>query len=162
MSQTKFVFRVCVEIEYTAQEIKDEFDSFSEMTIEDIEKQLTWLNNEEGIIIVEEDGRCVKGCQDTVNDFIEESLEVEEAKDWEEVYSIDPPLSLIYHFKGPCSYFQTSGGGPEGGYVLFDSDVYSVTRHWFEDWSSTKLVGKKLEYAMPDEYFGKKAEVRVF
>jgi hypothetical protein len=162
MAETKFVFRVSVEMTYTAQEIKDDFDCFADMRLEDIEKQLTWLCNEQGIIEVENDGRATEDAANCINDFIEESLEVEESKDWEEVYSIDTPVSLINHFKGPCAYYQTAGGGPEGGYVLFDSDVYSVTRDWFQDWSSTKLVGKKLEYSMPDEYFGKKAEVRVF
>ena len=86
----------------------------------------------------------------------------DDSDDWEEVYSIDTPLSLINHFKGPCQYYQTAGGGPEGGYVLFDSYLYSVTRYWFEDWSSKLLVGKKLEYCLPNEMKGKVAKVRVF
>ena len=158
MSQSKFIFRVSVEVEYTAEEIKRDFDCFSEMRLEDIERQLDWLSNEQGIIEVEDDGRATEGAQNCVNDFIEENLDDE----WEEVYSIDTPLSLINHFKGPCSYYQTSGGGPEGGYVLFDSNLYSVTRHWFEDWSSKLLKGKKLDYSLPDEMKGKVAKVRVF
>ena len=89
-------------------------------------------------------------------------LGAEADDDWEEVYSIDTPLSLINHFKGPCQYYQTAGGGPEGGYVLFDSYLYSVTRYWYEEWSSKLLVGKKLEYCLPNEMKGKVAKVRVF
>ena len=162
MAETKFVFRVSVEMTYTAQEIKDDFDCFSEMRLEDIEKQLTWLCNEQGIIEVENDGRATEDAANCINDFIEQNLEDDCKDEWEEVYSLDTPLSLIHHFKGPCAYYQTTGGGPEGGYVLFDSNLYSVTRHWFEDWSSKLLVGKKLEYDPSDEMAGKVAKVRVF
>jgi len=89
-------------------------------------------------------------------------LGAEADDDWEEVYSLDAPLSLINHFKGPCAYYQTAGGGPEGGYVLFDSYLYSVTRHWYEDWSSTKMNGKKLEFDLGDEMKGIPMRVRVF
>jgi len=160
MAQTKFVFRVSVEVEYTAEEIKNDFDCFSEMRLEDIEKQLTWLCNEQGIIEVENDGRANEDAQNCINDFIEENLEAED-DDWEEVYSTDTPVSLVNHFNGICSYFQTAGGGPEGGYVLFDSYLYSVTRHWFENWSSTKLVDKKLEFQVGDEMKGLPMRVRL-
>jgi len=81
---------------------------------------------------------------------------------WEEVYSLDCPVSLVTYFNGPCAYYQTAGGGPEGGYVLFDSRLYEVTRHWYEEWSSKLLVGKKLEFQVGDEMKGLPMRCRVF
>jgi len=81
---------------------------------------------------------------------------------WEEVYSIDCPVSIVTYFNGPCAYYQTQGGGPEGGYVLFDSDVYAVSRTWFQPWVSKLLKGKKLEFQVGDEMKGIPMRVRVF
>ena len=77
--------------------------------------------------------------------------EEEEVEDeWEQVYSVTPFENFVQ--KGsPCyflrqrTYYQTYGGGPEGGYVVLRSgSVFSVHRDWFIPFSSTKMVQKTL------------------
>ena len=144
MAQTKFVFRVSVEVEYTAEEIKNDFDNFSEMSLEDIEKQLTWLCNEQGIIEVENDGRATEDAQNCVNDFIEQSLEVD---NWEEVYNGDGVLRINTSLDKPIvgRFYQTYGGSPPsapdggwGGYWVEEKDkckVHKDNYKWAGDWA---------------------------
>jgi hypothetical protein len=49
-------------------------------------------------------------------------------------------------------YFQTFGGGPEGGYVLVGrKTVYAVRRGWGTRWTYRKIANKRLGIvSMPD------------
>jgi hypothetical protein len=132
------------------------------VSLEELQEQLPHFTNHLDIIAIRDHSES-SSSYTIISDTLNENIEgVENDDDWEEVYSLDAPLSLINHFKGPCAYYQTAGGGPEGGYVLFDSYLYEVTRHWYEEWSSKLLVGKKLEFQVGDEMKGIPMRVRVF
>ena len=59
---------------------------------------------------------------------------------WNEVYyATDETLEMGLPYKG--TYYQTFGGGPEGGWLVVGTDVYDVSRNWFEKWSVKKMAG---------------------
>lgn len=53
--------------------------------------------------------------------------------DWKMVYSYSESAKEVgLPLNG--FYYQTYGGGGEGGYLVFRKKVYSVQRNWFEPW----------------------------
>ena len=52
---------------------------------------------------------------------------------WEEVYNTPAPTYFNRRYKH-LVYYQTSGGGPEGGYAVNPKNgwVYRVSRSWFQ------------------------------
>jgi hypothetical protein len=94
-------------------------------------------------------------------------------EDWEEVYSVRP-VSEVYDddhamFQKDAKYYQTFGGGPEGGYFVTSEDwgskVYGVRRGWGEPFTLKPLKGVRdeivLEYEPADEMKGKRARCRL-
>lgn len=56
------------------------------------------------------------------------------------IYSIHPsPKDIGLPYGG--IYYQTHGGGPEGGYLQSRGKIYSVSRSWGEPWAVTKVNG---------------------
>jgi hypothetical protein len=91
--------------------------------------------------------------------------------EWEDVYSVqDVPTSLWTEELPPelntdTIYYQTFGGGPEGGYFVKDpggptDTVYRVTRSWFQPWRVEELKNIILEYEPADEAAGQTARCR--
>jgi hypothetical protein len=92
--------------------------------------------------------------------------EMEITLNWEEVYNDSEPFNkycppnLSYLKDGV--YYQTYGGGPEGGYVETpNSDVYEVERGWGTPFTARKCEGKKLVYRKCDEMKGIPSAVRL-
>ena len=95
--------------------------------------------------------------------------------EWEEVYSVQPVTETLWTedtplFKRGTTYYQTYGGGPEGGYFVKDVEehdgvkihwVYKVSRNWFNPWRYEKIPNAVLEYEPEDEMAGKTARCRV-
>ena len=75
--------------------------------------------------------------------------------DWEEVYSVQS-LSDINKI-----YYQTYGGGPEGGYFVESNKVFKVERNWFQPFEIDEIPNAVLEYESSDEMAGKKARCRL-
>lgn len=60
--------------------------------------------------------------------------------DWNTIYSIHQnPKSIGFPIGG--IYYQTYGGGPEGGYLMSRGKLYSVHRSWGEKWTLTRENG---------------------
>lgn len=91
--------------------------------------------------------------------------------DWEEVYSVKPVNANLWtqdtpQFQTGTTYYQTYGGGPEGGYFVKDyspatSRVFKVERNWFQPWSVEEVENAILEYEPADEMAGKTARCRL-
>jgi len=74
--------------------------------------------------------------------------------EWEEVYSTEEWIE--------GTYYQTYGGGPEGGYlVLHNGDVFSIERSWFERFTSDKCKNVKFEYIPQNEMKGIVSQCRI-
>jgi len=77
-----------------------------------------------------------------------DEVDSEEEDDWEEVYREYPDFREV---GGAIDgiYYQTFGGGPEGGYVVestVDGDrLFSVKRSWFKPWTITRMRHKALK-----------------
>jgi hypothetical protein len=90
--------------------------------------------------------------------------------EWEEVYSVQPVTATLWtevmsEFHTDTIYYQTQGGGPEGGYFVKDpggptDTVYRVTRSWYQPWRVEELKNIILEYEPADESSGKTARCR--
>jgi len=60
--------------------------------------------------------------------------------EWSYVYNlIKSPKKIGLPYNG--IYYQTYGGGPEGGYLIAEGKVYSVNRNWFETWTLEEAKG---------------------
>ena len=92
--------------------------------------------------------------------------------DWEEVYSVKPVTMTLWtedmeQFKTNTTYYQTSGGGPEGGYFVkttadnYVEGVWEVSRSWFQPWECKKIDYAAIEYEAADEMNGKCAQIRI-
>lgn len=88
--------------------------------------------------------------------------------EWEEVYSVQevtkelfPGLSkMFYKAEEPEKYYQTFGGGPEGGYIRKDDEVYRVSRGWGQPWRLEQLKNVALEYEPENQKAGQTARIR--
>jgi hypothetical protein len=93
--------------------------------------------------------------------------------EWEEVYSVQevtkenfPGLDKFFYKVEPEKYYQTSGGGPEGGYITVDKGrkhdvVYKLSRSWHQPWTVEQVEYKYFEYEPADEAKGKTARCRL-
>ena len=86
--------------------------------------------------------------------------------EWEEVYSVRDVTSSLWtqdtpQFQTGTKYYQTYGGGPEGGYFVKDEKVWKVRRCWFQPWSVEEVPNSVLEYEPADEMAGKTARCRL-
>jgi hypothetical protein len=64
----------------------------------------------------------------------------------ETVYSVSPAADYIGDIKSlqkfiGFTYYQTYGGGPEGGYFYNGATVYAVSRGWGTPFKARKLKG---------------------
>jgi hypothetical protein len=97
--------------------------------------------------------------------------------EWEDVYSVQPVTATLWtevmsEFHTNTTYYQTSGGGPEGGYFVKtfvgDGDtlncaysrVWRVSRSWYQPWRVDELKNVILEYEPEDYKAGKTARCR--
>jgi hypothetical protein len=88
--------------------------------------------------------------------------------EWEEVYSVQevtqenfPGLGpTFYKVEGAEPYYQTFGGGPEGGYIKKDDEVYRVSRGWGQPWKVELLKNVVLEFEPAAEMAGLTARIR--
>jgi len=95
----------------------------------------------------------VDDLMDEVKDMklVVEEEEEEEEEIWENIYYEGPFVGFcgehphLQDFK-PATYYQTFGGGPEGGYLVMpDGEVYTTQRMWGTPFDlPRKLEGKKL------------------
>jgi hypothetical protein len=104
----------------------------------------------------------------TLNKIVNKRIE----GDWEEVYSVQdvtqenfPGQDRRFYKVEPEKYYQTFGGGPEGGYVVIDrggphDTLYKVRRGWGQTWQIEELENVFLEYEPADEMAGKTARCR--
>ena len=89
--------------------------------------------------------------------------------EWQDVYSVQDVSENLwteYHplFHKDTKYYQTYGGGPEGGYFVKESEppkVWKVRRGWFQPWSVEEVENTILEYEPADETNGKTARCRL-
>ena len=86
--------------------------------------------------------------------------------EWEDVYSVqDVPTdlwteALSPEFQTETTYYQTFGGGPEGGYFVKGEAAWRVSRGWFQQWKVEKLKDVIVEYEPEDYKAGKTARCR--
>jgi len=75
--------------------------------------------------------------------------EEDEDDEWLDVYNIEIDFE-VGNIKG--TYYQTFGGGPEGGYVETENAVYHIKRTWFEEWKIYKtryvLIKRDIDYGL--------------
>lgn len=75
--------------------------------------------------------------------------EEEEDDEWLDVYNLEEDFE-VGNIKG--TYYQTFGGGPEGGYVETENAVYHIKRTWFEEWKIYKtryvLIKRDIDYGL--------------
>lgn len=101
--------------------------------------------------------------------------------EWEEVYSVQDVSANLWTedlplFQDNTIYYQTYGGGPEGGYFVKTTDdythpgslsdtkikrVWKVQRSWFQPWKIEKLDNVVLEYEPADESSERTARCRL-
>lgn len=86
--------------------------------------------------------------------------------EWEEVYSVQDVSANLWTedlplFHDETKYYQTFGGGPEGGYFVRKDKVWKVRRGWFKPWKIEKLDNVVLEYEKEDEMAGRTARCRL-
>jgi hypothetical protein len=85
----------------------------------------------------------------------------------EEVYMITDAHEFcgeyehLQSFKENTNYYQTYGGGDEGGYFVKNDLVYEVNRSWGTSFTFNLLVNKKLTYTQEDRKNGICASVLV-
>jgi len=61
------------------------------------------------------------------------------------------------------TYYQTYGGGGDGGYVVSeDGKVYDVARQWYLPWSVMPLPGATVKIVQKDEMAGQPMTITVF
>jgi hypothetical protein len=96
----------------------------------------------------------------------EETADVYDPSDdgWETVYYKGPfskftgdSFPEVHHF----TYYQTYGGGPEGGYITDGTEIFAVHRSWFTLWSLTVIKGKTIEYEEENMIKCEQAKVRL-
>lgn len=92
--------------------------------------------------------------------------------EWEDVYSVVPVTSETFagmppgFYKGLKTYYQTFGGGPEGGYIAKMNQgasadtVYRVSRGWFQPWKVEEMKNVVLEYEPENVAAGQPARCR--
>ena len=90
--------------------------------------------------------------------------------DWEEVYSVEDVsdvLDDVHKMWGGAKYYQTFGGGPEGGYFVTPESgflgvkaLFKVRRGWGQPWKIDPIKNTTLEYEPEDEMKGKTARCR--
>jgi len=86
--------------------------------------------------------------------------------EWEDVYSVQEVTKETFagmppgFYKGVKTYYQTFGGGPEGGYIVKGQTTYRVSRGWFEKWQVEELKNTIVEYEPEDFKAGKTARCR--
>jgi hypothetical protein len=86
-------------------------------------------------------------------------------EDWEEVYLVKPVTRELFSDEELVSgytYYQTYGGGPEGGYFVKEDGVYEASRRWFKEFEVKFLEHKRLEFEPADELRGKTARCRLY
>jgi len=91
-------------------------------------------------------------------------------KEWEEVYSVrdvSEVLKDVHKMWEGAKYYQTFGGGPEGGYFMTPESgflgmeaVFKVRRSWGQPWKIDIIRNAVLEYEPADEMKGKTARCR--
>jgi hypothetical protein len=72
----------------------------------------------------------------------------------EQVYSVENCYILDKY----GTYYQTYGGGPEGGYFLYKKNWYAVERTWFKPWTMTPCTPRI--YTPQNEMIGITASIR--
>lgn len=86
-------------------------------------------------------------------------------EDWEEVYSVQDVPANIWTEGSPflenTKYYQTFGGGPEGGYFVKGDQIWEVKRSLFQKWQYELLENTCFEYEAEDEMAGKTARCRL-
>jgi hypothetical protein len=90
--------------------------------------------------------------------------------EWEDVYSVQPVKADTWtedlsEFHDNTTYYQTHGGGPEGGYFVKDLDgpneaVYRVSRGWYQPWRVDKLKDIFFEFQPENVAAGQTARCR--
>jgi hypothetical protein len=92
--------------------------------------------------------------------------------EWEDVYCVrkvtedwgdDVVLSRCItqdEIDSDVMYYQTFGGGPEGGFFVRGALVFKVSRGWFQPWKAEELKNLILEYEPEDFKAGKTARCR--
>ena len=78
---------------------------------------------------------------------------------YEEVYA-------VHQFSDPeaqrqGTYYQTYGGGPEGGYLVTLSGIWKIHRGWFDRWSYTRCECSGLEFHPENQDEGVTARIRL-
>lgn len=81
--------------------------------------------------------------------------------DFDDIYNLDKNVPPCFSEVGgniQGKFYQTYGGGPEGGYVIdYDNRVYQVSRNWNNKWEikfiGGKLVERKVEWGMQIGHF---------
>lgn len=98
---------------------------------------------------------------------------------WEEVYSVELNQKTLWMEPNPelqdgtIYYYQTFGGGPEGGYfvkVVADPNdefafhcagVWRAQRNWFQTWQIEKIPNTTLQFQDAREMEGRTARCRL-
>jgi len=105
---------------------------------------------EVGEVVAFEDGDEMDEIDYTLRQVVDEVYD-EYLEQWEDVYYEGPFVGFcgehphLQDFKA-ATFFQTYGGGPEGGYIRMpDGSVYSIQRTWGDPFSLPERVDGKLE-----------------
>lgn len=80
-------------------------------------------------------------------------MESESDSEVEEVYAVYDRYILDHY----GTYYQTYGGGPEGGYFLTNKNWYTVSRNWETPWEMKPCEPKK--YTPEDWRIGRVAQI---
>ena len=70
----------------------------------------------------------------------------QEDDDWQEVYHVS--REIMQGHRGV--YYQTYGGGPEGGYLVSKDKIYTVNRNWFLPFEVRLLKHQRLHFKNED------------
>ena len=92
---------------------------------------------------------------------VDDTSDCESEDEWETVYAVGPAKDLCHPlYMG--TYYQTCGGGPEGGYIVLpDTTVFKIERNWHQPWRTEELEGKALMFEAEDAKAGKVARCRL-
>jgi len=99
----------------------------------------------------------------TAVEVIDLTHEEEEDDAWEDVYLTMPFYTLCGEYPHLqdykyAMYYQTYGGGPEGGYITLDDKVYAVQRNWGTPFGEPEKVDGRLEIRRVDYAHGEYTE----
>lgn len=98
--------------------------------------------------------------------------------EWEEVYSVQLVTPTLWteqmsSFWTDTTYYQTYGGGPEGGYFVKSfvgegdnlncayHTVWKVSRSWYQPWTIEEMKECSLEFQKEDSMKGQTARCRI-